>query len=83
MENLKLRDNQEEEYVSRNQYHLVRGRLDQLIDEEASVSQADGARNGMRSAEAQPDETGKLEQVNRPRRTFTEKGKDNRISILD
>ena len=33
MENLKLRDNQEE-YVSRNQYHLVRGRIDQLIDEE-------------------------------------------------
>ena len=25
MEDLKLRDNQEEEYVSRNQYHLVRG----------------------------------------------------------
>ena len=25
MENLKLRDHQEEEYVSRNQYHLVRG----------------------------------------------------------
>ena len=25
MDNLKLRDNQEEEYVSRNQYHLVRG----------------------------------------------------------
>ena len=24
MENLKLRDNQEEEYVSGNQYHLVR-----------------------------------------------------------
>ena len=24
MENLELRDNQEEEYVSRNQYHLVR-----------------------------------------------------------
>ena len=33
MENLKLRDNQEE-YDSRNQYHLVRGRIDQLIDEE-------------------------------------------------
>ena len=57
MENLKLRDNQEEEYVSRNQYHLVRGRIDQLIDEEPSVGQADGAWNGMRSAEAQPDDT--------------------------
>ena len=34
MENLKLRDNQEEEYVSRNQYHLLRGQIDQLIDEE-------------------------------------------------
>ena len=43
MENLKLRDNQEEEYVSRNQYHLVKGRIDQLINAETSVSQADGA----------------------------------------
>ena len=25
MENLKLKDNQEQEYISRNQYHLVRG----------------------------------------------------------
>ena len=83
MENLKLRDNQEEEYVSRNQYHLVRGRIDQLIDEEPSVGQADGAWNGMRSAEAQPDETEKLEQVNRRRRTLTEKGREYRILILD
>ena len=29
MENLKLKDNQEE-YVSRNQYHLVRGQTNQL-----------------------------------------------------
>ena len=29
MENLKLKDNQEE-YVSRNQYHLVRGQINQL-----------------------------------------------------
>ena len=43
MENLKLRDNQEEEYVSRNQYHLVRRQIDQLIDEKPSVSQSDGA----------------------------------------
>ena len=83
MENLKLRDNQEEEYVSRNQYHLVRGRIDQLIDEEPSASQADGAWNGKRSAEAQPDETEKLEQVNRLQRTLTEKGREYRISILD
>ena len=83
MENLKLRDNQEEEYVSRNQYHLVRGRIDQLIDEEPSIGQADGAWNGMRSAEAQPDETEKLEQVNRRRRTLTEKGREYRILILD
>ena len=27
MENLRLKDNQEEECVSRNQYHLVRGRI--------------------------------------------------------
>ena len=39
---LKLRDNQEKEYVSRNQYQLVRGRIDQLIDEEPSVNQVDG-----------------------------------------
>ena len=32
-ENMKLKDNHEEEYVSRNQYHLVRGQIDQLIDE--------------------------------------------------
>ena len=58
MENLNLKDNQEEEYVSRNQYHIVRGRIDQLIDEESSsVSQADGAWNGMHLAEVQPDET--------------------------
>ena len=37
----------------------------------------------MRSAEAQPGETEKLEQVNRRRRTLTEKGKEYRISILD
>ena len=56
MEDLKLRDNQEEENVSRNQYHLVRGWIDQLIDEVPSVRQVDGAWNGMCSAEAQPDE---------------------------
>ena len=39
---LKLRDNQEKEYVSRNQYQLVSGRIDQLIDEEPSVNQVDG-----------------------------------------
>ena len=39
MENLKLRDNQEEEYVSRNQYHLKRGWIEQLIDEEPSAKQ--------------------------------------------
>ena len=27
MENLRLKDNQEEECVGRNQYHLVRGRI--------------------------------------------------------
>ena len=83
MENLKLRDHQEEEYVSRNQYHLVRGWIYQLIDKEPSVGQADGAWNRMRSAEAQPDETKKLEQVNRRCRTLTEKGREYRISILD
>ena len=56
MKNLKLRDNQEEEYVNKNQYHLVRGQIDQLIDKEWPVSQVDGAWNGMCSAEAQPDE---------------------------
>ena len=34
MGNLKLKD---------NKYHLVRWRIDQLIDEDPSVSQADGA----------------------------------------
>ena len=83
IENLKLRDNQEEEYVLRNQYNLVRGRIDQLIDQEPSVSQADIAWNGMHSEEAQPDEREKLEKVNRRRRTLTEKGREHRISILE
>ena len=61
MENLKLKDHQEEEYVSRNL----------------------GAWNGMHSAEAQPDETEKVEQVNKRCRTLTEKGREYRISILD
>ena len=34
----------------------------------------------MRSAEAQPNETEKLEQVNRRRRTLTEKGKERMVS---
>ena len=34
----------------------------------------------MRSAEAQPNETEKLEQVNRCRRTLTEKGKERMVS---
>ena len=50
--------------------------------EQPSVSQADGAWNGMHSAEAQP-ETEKLEQVNRCRRTLTEKGRKYRILIFD
>ena len=33
-----MSDNQEE-YVSRNQYRLVRGRINQLIDEEPSAKQ--------------------------------------------
>ena len=83
-ENMKLKDNHEEEYVSRNQYHLVRGQIDQLIDEEPSVSQAGGASNGIHySAEAQPDETEKVEQMNKRCRTLTEKGREYRISILD
>ena len=75
MENLQRTGNLEEEYVSRNQYHLMRGRIDQLIDEEPPVTQIYGAWNGMRSAEAQPDETEKVEQVNRRRRTLAEKGR--------
>ena len=74
MGNLKLKD---------NQYHLVRWRIDQLIDEDASVSQADGAWDRMHSAEAQPDETEKVEQLNRRRRKLTEKGREHRISILN
>ena len=53
----------------------MRGRIDQLIDEEPPVTQIYGAWNGMRSAEAQPDETEKVEQVNRRRRTLAEKGR--------
>ena len=48
MENLQRTGNLEEEYVSRNQYHLMRGRIDQLIDEEPLVTQTYGAWNGMR-----------------------------------
>ena len=83
MGNLKLSDNQEDQYISRNQYHLVRGRINPLINEEPSVSQVDEAGNGMRSAEAQPDETEKLERVNRRCRKLTEKGREYIISILD
>ena len=37
----------------------------------------------MHSAEAQPDETENVEQVNRRSRKLTEKGREHRISILD
>ena len=37
----------------------------------------------MHSAEAQPDETEKVEQLNRRRRKLTEKGREHRISILN
>ena len=57
MENLKLKDNQEKEYVSRNL----------------------GVWNGMHSAEAQPDETEKVEQVNR--RCWTLAGKERKHRI--
>ena len=83
MENLQRTGNLEEEYVSRNQYHLMRGRIDQLIDEEPPVTQTYGAWNGMRWAEAQPDETEKVEQVNRRPRTLAEKEREYRISIFD
>ena len=51
--------------------------------EEEYVSRNIGGWNGMHSAEAPPDETKKVEQVNRRRRTLTEKGREYRISILD
>ena len=37
----------------------------------------------MHSAEVQLDETEEVEQVNRHRRTLTEKGREYRISIID
>ena len=43
----------------------MRERIDQLIDEEPSVDQADDTWNRMHSAEVQPDETEKVEQMNR------------------
>ena len=50
---------------------------------EISISQADGAWNRIHSAEAQPDETEKVEQLNRRRRmTLTKKGREYGISIL-
>ena len=50
--------------------------------EEEYVSRNLGACNGMHSAEAQPNETEKVEQVNRRRRKLPEKGREYRISIL-
>ena len=38
----------------------MRGRIDYLIDEEPSISLADGAWNDMHSAKVQPDETEKV-----------------------
>ena len=50
---------------------------------EISISQADGAWNRIHSAEAQPDETEKVEQLNRRHRmTLTKKGREYGISIL-
>ena len=43
----------------------MRERIDQLIDEEPSVGQADDTWNRMHSAEVQPDKTEKVEQMNR------------------
>ena len=40
-------------------------------------------KHGIGSAEAQPDETEKVKQVNRRRRTLTENRREYRISILD
>ena len=39
MEDLKLKYNQEREYVSQNQYHSVRGQINQLIDEKRSAKE--------------------------------------------
>lgn len=39
MEDLKLKYNQEREYVSQNQCHSVRGQINQLIDEKPSTKQ--------------------------------------------
>ena len=61
----------------------MRERIDQLIDEEPSVGEADDTWNRMHSAEVQPDETEKVEQMNRRRRTLAEKGREYRTSILD
>ena len=62
MVNLKLKDKEEEEYVSRNQYQSSRWYC---------------TWNRIHSAEAQPDETEKVEQLNRRHRmTLTKKGRE-------
>ena len=61
-ENLKLKDNQEkeEEYIKRDQSHLVRGQVNQLIDKEPSISQADDAWNGMQLNRSSAEKVRKL-----------------------
>ena len=81
MENLKLKDNQEE-YARENQRHSIRGQINQVTDHGVSVNQAGGVWQRLELRGVQQDGTEKVEEMKRPERKFTEKGREYRISIL-
>ena len=82
MESMKLKENQEEEYPRRNQYHSITGEISQVTDHGASVSQGGGAWHGLDVKGVQQNETDKVEKIKSYERKLIEKGREYRIEII-
>ena len=81
MEDLKLKYNQEREYVSQNQCHSVRGQINQLIDEKPSAKQLALEMEWIQQEFSQIKQN--VQKLNRHHRILTEKGREYRIWILE
>lgn len=82
MESMKLKENQEEEYPRRNQYHSTTGEINQVTDHGASVSQGGGVWHGLDIKWVQQNETEKVEKIKSCERQLIEKGREYRIEII-
>ena len=47
MESMKLKENQEEKYPRKNQYHSIRGQINQVMDHGTSVNKVGGVWHGL------------------------------------